>query len=165
MIQGQQFHDERKSYPELKVLEGFTNLMDNRFRIPGTNFRFGLDPIIGLVPVAGEIASFFVSSMLVLTMARHGASGEILVRMIINITLDAILGSIPLLGNVFDFFIKANQRNLNLLKEHYYEGRHQGSGKGILAAVLIGLFAAFVLICYLAWKAGVWIWGMVQDYF
>lgn len=148
----------QKRYPELELLDKYSAWLDSRFRVPGTNFRFGLDPIVGLVPVAGEIASFLASALLVIAMARHGASGEIAVRMLINITLDSIIGSIPVIGNIFDFFMKPNERNLRLLKEHYQEGKHKGSGKGIVAMVIIVLLAILVGVVYLTWKVAVWAW-------
>ncbi len=126
--------------------------MDNQFRLPGTNFRFGLDPILGLLPVVGDLASFAVSATLIMTMARHGASGKLVVLMLLNVALDAIIGSIPVLGNIFDFAFKANERNVRLLRSHYEEGRYQGSGKGIIVGVLIGIIVLFILLGWALWE-------------
>lgn len=105
--------------PDLKWLDRMTKLMDSQFKIPGTNFRFGLDPLLGLIPVAGDLASLAISGGLVYYMAKHGVSKIIVLRMLGNIFLDAIIGSIPVLGNIFDFFFKPNRMNISLLKKYY----------------------------------------------
>lgn len=105
-------------------------LLDSQFRLPGTRFRFGLDPVLGLLPIVGDLSTTVVSVALLLTMMRHGASGAVVVRMALNILLDTLLGAIPVVGNVFDFAYKSNERNVALLRRHYAEGRHSGSGKG-----------------------------------
>lgn len=126
--------------------------MDVQFRLPGTKFRFGLDPILGLLPFVGDVVSYTISSILVLAMARRGASGKVIVLMIGNILLDAVIGSIPLLGNIFDFVYKANRRNINLLTQHYQEGKHQGSGLSIVIGVFLLLLGMLFLLIYGIWR-------------
>jgi hypothetical protein len=137
---------------KLKWVDHVTKLMDNQFRFPGTNWRFGLDPILGLLPVVGDLASFGVSAMLILTMARHGASGKLVTLMLLNVAADALLGSIPLLGNIFDFAFKANERNVRLLRAHYDEGKYQGSGKNIIIGVIVSLVVIFALLIWALWE-------------
>lgn len=141
------------------------HLMDNQFRLPGTKFRFGLDPILGLLPVAGDLASFAMSATLVMTMARHGASGKLVTLMLINIALDALIGSIPILGNIFDFFFKANERNVRLLHRHYEEGKYQGSGKNIAIAVLVAVVVLFILLLWALWELAEWVFTWLASYF
>ena len=148
---------------KLKWVESIAYLMDNQFRIPGTNMRFGLDPILGLVPFLGDISTFAVSGALVLTMARHGASRAVVIRMVVNIILDLIIGTIPILGALFDFGYKANQRNVRLLREHYHEGKHQGTGNGFLAMVIIVLLLALTLVIYGLVKIVSWGWEHLQQ--
>ena len=124
---------------ELELIEKVTRIMDSAFRIPGTNIRFGLDPILGLFPFIGDLISYGISSSLVLAMVRKGASGKVVVKMIGNITLDYIISNVPVLGYIIDFGYKANERNFNLLKQHLQEGKHQGSGWPYLLAVLLVL--------------------------
>jgi hypothetical protein len=145
----------------LKWVEHMVKLMDNQFRLPGTNFRFGLDPILGLLPVAGDLASFAVSATIVMTIARHGASSKLIVLMLLNIALDTLIGSIPLLGNVFDFFFKANERNVKMLHKYYEEGKYQGSGKGIAIGVIIGIIVIFVLMVWALWELGEWLFHLI----
>ena len=143
---------------ELRHLDQYSKLLDTRFRIPGTNIRFGLDFLIGLVPWAGDLISFLFSAGLILTMARHGASGQVLAKMIGNVALDTTVGSIPLLGDVFDLFFKANRRNYHLLEKHYGEGKYQGSIWRVVIPVLIILIALFVFLIWLVFEVVQWIW-------
>lgn len=142
---------------KLRWVEQLSYLMDEKFRVPGTNFRFGLDPIVNLIPYAGSFTGLVISGALILAMARHGASSRIVVLMAINVFLDATIGSIPVIGTIFDFFYKANKRNVRLLREHYYEGRHQGSGRNILLVAVLVLILLFVLFVYLAVKLIGWL--------
>lgn len=122
-------------------------LMDSRFRIG--NFKFGLDPLLNFIPFAGQIATLTISLILVIVMYRNGASSKLAVKMLWNVTWDALVGSIPLIGNVFDFFNKANEKNIKLLQEHYYENKHQGSAKRMLITFGIIVFILMVLFIYL----------------
>jgi hypothetical protein len=133
--------------PGLGWIKSISYLLDEQFRFPGTKFRFGLDPVINLIPVLGDVPGFIISAGLLFAMARKGASNKLVVLMSINILLDAFIGGIPLIGQVFDFFFKSNTRNLRLLQEHYVEGKHQGSGKGtIIIAVLVMLVVLTLLV-------------------
>ena len=148
----------RKGTPEdLRWVEEITRLMDSKFRLPGTNFRFGLDPVIGLLPVVGDVVTLAISGGLVLYMAKYGASGRVVVLMVINLFLDATIGSIPIIGSIFDFFYKSNTRNINLLKQHYQEGKHQGSGLGIILLVALILLTFIFLLLWGLWEAISWL--------
>lgn len=144
----------------LQWVEKLSYLLDEQFRIPGTRFRFGLDPIMNLIPFLGDMSGFFISAALVFTMAKNGASSKIVALMSINIILDATIGAIPVIGQIFDFFYKANSKNIRLLKEHYQEGKHQGSGKGVLVAVAIVLLLLLALAIYIMWKVSEWLIGL-----
>jgi len=145
----------------LRWVERVAHLLDSQFRLPGTQLRFGLDPLLGLLPIVGDLSTTVVSVALLLTMMRHGASGAVVVRMALNILLDTVVGAIPLVGNVFDFAYKSNERNVALLRRHYAEGRHSGSGKGLVALLLL----AFVGLAGLVAWGGVallhWLWQYV----
>ncbi|KAA8486339.1 uncharacterized protein DUF4112 [Arcticibacter tournemirensis] len=146
---------------KLKWVERVAYLMDNQFRLPGTSFRFGVDPIVNFIPFLGDISAFLVSAVLVLTMARHGASGKVLILMVLNILLDAVIGAIPVIGWIFDFGYKANSRNINLLKRHYVEGKYQGSGKGIIFTIIVVILVFFIVLIYLMWKILAWAADMI----
>ncbi len=142
--------EDNKPVPaQLRGLDTYSKLLDSRFRIPGTNIRFGVDFIIGLVPFAGDILSFLFSSGLVLTMARHGVSGQVIGKMLGNIVLDTTVGSIPVFGDIFDLFYKSNRRNYHLLEKHYSEGKYEGSIWKVVIPVLIILVLLFVVCIWL----------------
>jgi hypothetical protein len=135
--------------------------MDSQFRLPGTNFRFGLDPILSFIPFGGSAASFAVSAGLLLTMLKYGVSRKVWVMMLGNLLLDAVIGSIPIIGNIFDFTFKANQRNVSLLKKHYQEGKYMGSGNGLLATIIIVMLLLLILIIYGTWQLVVYLVSLV----
>jgi len=146
---------------QLKWAERIASVMDDKFRFPGTNFRFGLDPVLNFIPFAGDVSGFIVSVALLYVIAKNGGvSRKVLVLMTVNICVDALLGGIPLLGQITDFYFKANTRNIKLLKEHYQEGKHQGSGKGIIALILIVLAIFLASTIYVSYIALRWLFGL-----
>ena len=133
-------------------LRGLAKLMDAQFKIPGTNIRFGLDGLLGLIPGAGDLSTFAVSGYMVMILAQNGASGFVLARMVLNILIDAIFGSIPLLGDIFDVYFKANIRNIKLMEEHYVEGRHRGGAWKVVVPVLLFVLVIIGLIIWGVWE-------------
>ena len=91
-------------------------LLDSALRIPGTPWRVGLDPLLGLIPGAGDLAGAALGGWVLVLAARGGASRGLLLRMLGNLAIDALLGSIPFLGDLFDAGYKANLRNVALLE-------------------------------------------------
>lgn len=91
---------------------------DSAIRVPGLNRTIGADALLSLIPGAGSLIGTGLSLYVLAEAVRHGASAGLLARMGGNIALDMVLGAIPVLGVVFDMLFKANQRNLNLLREH-----------------------------------------------
>jgi len=90
-------------------------LLDSSIPIPGTRWTVGIDALIGLVPVLGDVAGMLLSSYILLEAVRLGAPKRVLARMALNIAVEGLVGSIPLLGDLFDAGFKANQRNIRLL--------------------------------------------------
>jgi hypothetical protein len=99
-------------------LRQLAHLLDDRFVIPGTRWRIGLDGLIGLVPGIGDAITTLLALYIVLEARRLGVPLGKLGRMGINVGLDAVLGAVPLLGDLFDVAWKANRRNLALLLDH-----------------------------------------------
>ena len=143
---------QKKLSPKLNWAERVSYLMDEKFRIPGTNFRFGIDPLLNLIPVLGDISGFAVSIVLILTMARHGLSRKVLILMFLNVILDSTIGAIPIIGQVFDFAYKSNSRNIRLLKEYYEEGKHQGSARGTILWIVLFLIVFILIFIWAMWK-------------
>lgn len=104
------------SAARLARLRRVARLMDSSVGLPGTRFRFGLDSLFGLAPVAGDAASALISLYIVWEARRLGAPNTLLARMLGNIAADTLGGSVPLLGDLFDVAFKSNLRNLALLE-------------------------------------------------
>jgi len=102
----------------IKCLERFSKLTDSSIRIPFTQFKVGVDAIIGLVPVIGDAIGVLLSSYVLFEAHRVGASKSIKLKMIVNIIIDFFGGLIPLFGDFFDAFFKANTRNTTMLKDY-----------------------------------------------
>lgn len=150
-------YKDQDQIPKMRWISRLSYLMDKQFRFPGTNFRFGLDPVLNLVPIAGDMAGLLISGGLLLAMVRKGASNKVVVLMTLNILLDAIFGAIPVIGQIFDFFFKANSRNIKLMREHYLENKHQGSGKGIILWAVVIIVILLSLVMYGLWNLGAWL--------
>lgn len=102
----------------LEQIEGLAHLLDTRWQVPGTNWRFGIDGVAGLLPGVGDMATGIVSVYLIWQAKRMGVPRSLLLRMAGNVGLDVVLGSVPVLGSIFDFAFKSNVRNLRLLRRH-----------------------------------------------
>jgi len=135
--------DEIESQHPLAKARTFTRLMDGALPVPGTSFRIGLDPIIGLVPGLGDATGAALSGYLVITAARLGAPASVIVRMVGNVALDVAIGAIPFVGDVYDFFWKSNRRNMNLLERFVEQPAHTTRGS---TAVVVGAVAGIAAI-------------------
>ncbi|KOX93756.1 hypothetical protein AMS69_07490 [Haloarcula rubripromontorii] len=91
------------------------HILDESVRIPGTRFRVGLDPILGLLPIAGDVAMALCSLYIVAEAVRLGVPKRTVVRLLANIAVDATVGSVPVVGDLFDAYWKANVRNAELV--------------------------------------------------
>ena len=98
----------------LKRMRAVARILDDGMRLPGTNFRFGIDPIVGILPGGGDAIASLVSLYIVFEASRLDVSRETLVQMLVNIAIDTVGGSVPVLGTLFDAFWKANKRNFEL---------------------------------------------------
>jgi len=147
------------SIRDFRYLDTLVDLLDSRFRIPGTNIRFGWDVLLGLVPYVGDVVTLALSGLLVIAMARHGVSGMVVVKMLGNILLDAVVGTIPLLGDIFDVQFKANRRNYRLLREYYHTGQHRGSAWPVVIGVIAALVLMLVGVVMMVWKILQWVFS------
>jgi hypothetical protein len=114
-------------------IEAVSRLMDDLFEIPGTNVRVGLDAVIGLVPVVGDLLSQVVSSYIIWEARQLGVSRFTMSRMIANSAIDTLVGIVPFAGDAFDVAFRANRKNLALLKGHLAKNGHvrrTGEGAG-----------------------------------
>ena len=130
-------------------------LMDEVFVIPGTKIRFGLDPIIGLLPGLGSVASAAVSLGLIALSARLRVPKIVLARMAVNVLLNAALDAVPVVGDALSIFFRSNTRNHELLRK--YAGTAQPASPGdwlflyaLLGGVALVVIGFFVGLFYLA---------------
>jgi hypothetical protein len=135
----------RKQVEVEKSLDDLARYLDGLFRVPGTDWRFGLDALIGLIPNVGDTLTSFASFYILFAGVRYRVPKITLLRMAINIAIDYIVGSIPFIGDAFDFVWKANQKNMNLIRE-----RATGTGEGktsdylFVLVLILGLIAILV---------------------
>ncbi|MEM6839411.1 MAG: DUF4112 domain-containing protein [Cyanobacteria bacterium P01_C01_bin.120] len=103
---------------QLDQIRRLTRLLDTAFKIPGLGIKVGLDPIIGLLPGVGDLATTILSAYIIFLAARFQLPKGMLVQMFLNVALEFAVGTVPFLGDFFDAFFKSNVRNLALLEKH-----------------------------------------------
>ena len=140
---------ERFHSAERRILR-MSHVLDDLFRVPGTSMKLGVDPIVGLIPVIGDIVTAIPGAWLILEATRFGIPRVVLGRMVVNLTLDLGIGAIPLIGDAYDLFFRSNARNLDLFRRYALEPetstrRHRAFFIG-LAMFVIG----FLWLCALA---------------
>ena len=134
-----------RSAPSFAAVSRFAYWLDAGIRIPGTNLRFGLDPILGLIPGAGDAAGAVLAGWILVAAIRLGASRATVVRIAGNVALDAVVGAVPLVGDIFDFAWKANLRNVALLERHLAAPeRAERADRSFVLLVVFGVLAMAV---------------------
>lgn len=117
-------------------------ILDDLIRVPGTNFRVGLDPIVGLIPGIGDGSTAVFSSMILLQSLKAGVPRIVLVRMALNILVNSVVGGIPGFGDLFSAGFKSNKRNYELLQKHARAGRASTRGDWAFVIALVGVVLA-----------------------
>lgn len=127
-------------------------LLDRSFRVPGTSLRFGLDPLLGLLPVGGDAISALASGYILYVAWLNGAPGALIGRMLFNLLVDTLVGAVPVVGDLFDAGWQANARNVALLEEWVgEEGSQRHHSIAILIAVLVALLVLLAAVIALIW--------------
>lgn len=146
----------------LRALRHTARLLDSAFQVPGTSYRFGLDPVLGLVPVLGDLVSPLFTIGILWQAHDLGIPRVVQLRMLGNVAIDALVGTVPFVGDLFDFAWKSNDMNLALLDKHALEesGASRGDWLFVTGLTLIVLLVA-ALPFLLAWLlvsmvAGLW---------
>lgn len=122
------------------VTKALARVMDAAFQIPGTNVRVGLDSILGLIPVVGDVLGSVIGSYIVLVAAKLGVSRVVLWRMMLNLGIDTVVGLVPLVGDALDVAWKANVKNAELLERALQDPRGtRRSSFGVIAGLVLGL--------------------------
>jgi len=136
-------------------LDHIAAILDDMFRVPGTQIRFGLDFLIGWIPGVGDVAAGIASLIIIVAAWRRGAALVTLARMIANVILETMLGAIPIVGDAFHVVWKANRRNYRLLL------REKNRAAGESHAWRDVLFLTLLLVgalCLVAVPLGLVIW-------
>jgi hypothetical protein len=121
-------YESGRTEQSLERLEAVARLMDGAITIPGTNIRMGLDGLIGLLPVAGDLINGVISSYLIWEARQLGASRWVIGRMMANTALDTVVGAVPVVGDAFDVLFRANMKNMALLRRHLEKRGVTGGG-------------------------------------
>ncbi len=140
-------------------IERVTHALDELVGIPGTSVRVGLDPIVGLVPVVGDVISGIVGAWVIAEAARFGIPRIVLARMVVNLLVDLAIGAIPFLGDLYDFAFRSNSRNLALFRRHALEPEASTRGEG---AFFVGLALLVVGVLWLIVTAIGAVWQVLQ---
>ncbi|GAA0209265.1 DUF4112 domain-containing protein [Halobaculum roseum] len=117
--------------PALRRVKTVARVMDEAVEIPGTGIRVGLDPVLGVVPGAGDAVAAGISLYIVAEAAYLGVPLSTIVRMLANVAADAVLGSIPVVGPVFDTFIRANKWNASYIEEFVADAAGDDEGEAV----------------------------------
>lgn len=131
-------------------------LLDTSFRIPGTRIRFGLDPILGLVPGLGDAIAALIGGYIVWAAVRAGAPVLIVGRMLANVAVDAIVGAVPVAGTVFDIAFKAHRRNARMLVDWTHSRAATEARARRRLWALASLAIALVMIAAATLAFGLW---------
>jgi hypothetical protein len=124
-------------------IRSLARVLDTAVRIPGTDIRFGLDSIIGLIPGLGDVSGAVLSGYIVLASARLGVPPSVVSRMILNVLVDTAIGTVPVIGDVFDVAWRANIRNADLLEKH---AASPAATTRSSRAIIIGAVVALILL-------------------
>jgi hypothetical protein len=138
----------------MEALRSLQRLLDDAFRVPGTNLRFGWDPLVGLIPWAGDVLTAVFSGAIILQAHHMRVPRVVQLRMVVNVAIDVIIGVVPVVGDLADFAWKSNARNFALLERHAAEARPATAGDwlfvaGVLAVVVVIAIAPLVVLYWI----------------
>lgn len=139
-----------------ETLNYISHILDDFLRIPGTNIRFGLDGIVGLIPGIGDIIGAMASWIIVIAAWTRGVPNVTLARMLSNIAIETVVGAVPLLGDAFDIAWKANRKNYALLERASAQGTRGTKRDWAFLVLLVVCMMALLAIplMVLAWLVG-----------
>jgi hypothetical protein len=139
-----------------------TRLLDELIEVPGTSIKVGLDPVIGLIPIAGDAVSALAGGWVILEASRFGLPRVVLARMVLNLALDLGIGAIPLLGDAYDLFFRSNSRNLALFRKHALDPAASTRGEQALFIGLVLLIVGIVWLVVMAMSAFIGLLGSTR---
>lgn len=153
------------NYKKINRLRRLSQLLDNAIPIPGTKYRLGLDPILGLIPGGGDTIAGVLGAYIIIEAARMGIPQETIWQMVGNLLFDSVAGTVPVVGDLFDVAWKANVRNMILLDDYFSvspeEANRQGNllfliGLTMLLLIIVVGFAALTVVIIR------WLWNLIN---
>lgn len=142
----------------LERLDYLAEFSDDAIEIPGTGIRFGIDPLIGLIPGIGDAAGSIFSGYIIFEACRHRLPPSLILRMILVALAELFIGSIPVIGDIFDFAWKANRRNVDLIKGFLRDQKKiKRSSRLIVTAVFLPFLVAILFFLFLLWRLFDWV--------
>ncbi|MBE9043535.1 DUF4112 domain-containing protein [Pleurocapsales cyanobacterium LEGE 10410] len=150
-----------KQVAKVNRLRRISRLLDNAIPLPGTKIRFGLDPILGLLPGGGDTITGGISAYIVVEAARMGLPRDVLYKMVGNILLDSFAGTIPVVGDLFDVGWKANIKNIELLEKHLDIAKESKSNTLFLIGLILVLALIVLGLAAIAFFTVTWFWNLV----
>ena len=143
----------------VRRLRRLSQLLDNAIPIPGTGYRIGIDPILGLLPGGGDTVGGLLSAYIVVEAARMGLPRKVIWQMVGNIVFDGVVGIVPVVGDLFDIGWKANVRNIALLEKYLHlTPRDRHSDKLFLIGLIMLLAIIILGFAVLTIMAITWLW-------
>ena len=140
-----------------------SKLLDNAITVPGTGWKIGFDPIVGLIPGIGDLIGAVMSGYIILEAARAEVPALTLARMLANVGVDTLLGAVPALGDVFDAAWKSNTKNVALLESHLARSEPSEKKRGAIGAMVLAVLV-LVLILAAGLALGIYVarllWGL-----
>jgi hypothetical protein len=133
----------------LDALRKVAQLLDSAFVVPGTSYRVGLDPILGLVPGLGDLVSPLFTIGILWQARELAIPRVVLLRMILNVAIDSLLGAVPVVGDLFDFAWKANNKNVALVERHAQEERTASAGDWVFVGLTVATLLLMAVIPFL----------------
>ena len=135
-------------------------LLDDAIPIPGTAWRFGIDPLLGLVPGIGDALGAILSTWILVVAARLGVPAAVLARMGLNVAIDAIVGVVPLVGDLADFGVKPNAKNLRLIDAWLERpGPTRRASGAMVAGIVVATLLVLAAVAFAVWRLGAWAVG------
>lgn len=136
----------------LERLDRFSYYTDSNIRVPFTKFRFGLSPLIGLIPVIGDFAGLILSLYVLYEARKIGADGKVQRRMIRNMLIEFFGGLTPVFGDAFDAVYKANTKNTELLRNYLFRELGEEPPRRFPWGMFFVMCLIFLLILYVIWR-------------
>ena len=133
----------------LELLRRIARTLDSALPVPGTSFRFGLDPILGLIPGVGDLVSPLFALGILFQARDLRVPRVVQLRMIFNVAIDVLTGFVPLIGDLFDFAWKANNKNIALLERHAYEEHNPSAADWAFVALCVALLVVIAALPFL----------------